>query len=93
MSQTFLILTHHIDAGHGWVEASAKLIDQLGILNQITEYSYYSHTEQKYYLEEDCDAGVLIDALKGIGQEFVFRSQDHGDEFRKLNRLARVGCA
>lgn len=88
-----LILTHHMDASHGWVQVPATLIDALGILDKITEFSYYSHDPAIYYLEEDCDAGTLIDAMKAQGFDFVFKPKDHGDEFRLLRALSRVGSS
>lgn len=85
-----LILTWHCDPGHEWLEVSASLVDQLGILDKLSEYSYYSHDQQKYYLEGDCDAAILVEALKLNQFEIVFRFQEHrGDA--PMRRMARVG--
>ena len=91
--QFTLILTWHHDAGHAWLEVPAKLVDQMMVLDQISEYSYYSHDAQVYFLEEDCDAAIIIDALKLNEFEIVYRFKDHGNQFRKLNSLSRVGGA
>lgn len=85
-----LILTWHHDPGHEWLEVPAKLVDQLGILDQISEYSYYSHDQQKYFLEGDCDAAVLIDALRLNGFEFVYRFKEYRSD-APIRRMAHVG--
>lgn len=54
--------TFHQDAGHGWLEASVDLIDQLGLKNEIPRYSYMQGG--RVYLEEDQDAGTFITAYK-----------------------------
>lgn len=92
MSKPFvLILTHHTDPGHGWVEVPEQLVVSLGIEEKISEYSYYSFDKKAYYLEEDCDAELLVNALKANGYEYVIRHQDHrGDAF--IRRMARVGA-
>ena len=50
------------DPGHGWLKAPVKLLEKLRIVDQISPYSYL--LGQHAYLEEDCDAGLLIEALK-----------------------------
>jgi len=55
-------LTFHTDPGHGWLEVPHAELKELGIDSKISEYSY--HNSGIVYLEEDCDAGVFIDAIK-----------------------------
>ena len=50
------------DPGHGWIKVKKDLAQILGFQDQITSYSY--HDQDYYYLEEDCDAVLLINALK-----------------------------
>ncbi len=50
------------DPGHGWLRAPIRLLEELQIVDQISHYSYL--LGQYAYLEEDCDAGKLIQALK-----------------------------
>lgn len=52
----------HYDAGHGWLEVEIKEIQELGIENKISVYSY--RNGDKAYLEEDCDISVFIKAKK-----------------------------
>ena len=54
-----------VDSGHGWLKVTHNELRQLGIADKISLYSY-SNGEYAY-LEEDCDAGVFIDAKGGIG--------------------------
>jgi len=50
------------DSGHAWLEVSIDEINILGIAEEISEYSYING--ETVYLEEDCDAGLFIEALK-----------------------------
>ena len=81
--------THHTDAGHGWVEVPKDLASALGFVDDISSYSF--HNRDNYYLEEDCDAGLLINALKNRGQEFEISNLNvnEGDSF--IRALSSVG--
>lgn len=57
-----ITLHFYEDPGHGWLRAPVKLLEKLQIVDQISHYSYL--LGQHAYLEEDCDAGKLIEALK-----------------------------
>lgn len=92
MNNFILILTHHQDMEHGWVEVPATLMDRLGILEQVSEYSYFSFDRQAYYLEEDGDASLLIKALKSQGLEYVLKSKNYASR-APMRRMARVGSA
>ena len=64
------LITLHFyeDPGHGWLKAPVKLLEKLRIVDQISPYSYL--LGQHAYLEEDCDAGRLIEALKQDGKSY-----------------------
>ena len=49
------------DPGHGWCAVKRKLLSELGILASVTRYSY--ERGETVYLEEDCDASKLFNAL------------------------------
>lgn len=53
---------YHTDPGHGWLEVDQKDINELGIADKISSYSYMNKT--KVYLEEDCDMTLFIEAFK-----------------------------
>lgn len=57
------MLTRHFyeDAGHGWLAVKRTELIALGILDQITGYSY--QRGGTVYLEEDCDAATYINAV------------------------------
>ena len=60
----------HEDPGHGWLQVPISEIKELGIADKISPYSY--RLRDWCFLEEDCDAGVFIDALKARDIPFKF---------------------
>ena len=52
------------DSGHAWLKVSMEEINALNIRDKISIYSYYDAKNGDVYLEEDCDAGIFLDALK-----------------------------
>ena len=66
-----LTLNVYADPGHAWCKVSRKLLVDLGISDKITTYSYQRN--DSVYLEEDCDLGTLIGALKSKGVEIKFK--------------------
>jgi hypothetical protein len=50
----------HTDPGHGWLAVKRKELDELGIADKITPYSYVKG--QSVYLEEDCDLSTFFNA-------------------------------
>ncbi len=61
MEKQFTVL-FYTDPGHGWAKCKRKVINNLGIANKISPYSY--QREDYVYLEEDCDFPLLVEALK-----------------------------
>jgi hypothetical protein len=53
------------DPGHGWLSVKKKELVDLGIETKISNWSYMKG--KSVYLEEDCDAGVYIEAQKERG--------------------------
>ena len=56
-----LTLKYYSDPGHGWIKVDHLLIQSLGLSDKITTYSY--QRKDSVYLEEDCDAELLLNAL------------------------------
>lgn len=50
------------DYSHGWARVKIDLLKKLGIEDKISSYSYINGNY--VYLEEDCDASILLDTLK-----------------------------
>ena len=63
-----ITLHFYEDPGHGWLKAPVKLLEKLKIVDQISHYSYLFG--QHAYLEEDRDAGKLIQAMEQDGQTY-----------------------
>jgi alcohol dehydrogenase YqhD (iron-dependent ADH family) len=61
------------DAGHGWIKVDKNFFNSLNILNKISSYSYQD--EDNYFLEEDCDAYVFVEALKNKNINFSFNER------------------
>lgn len=77
-------LTFFADPGHGWVRVPYSFLWELGIEGDISPYSYMDH--QYAYLEEDCDFGILINAMKGkgIGLELTEKHSDYESSIRSF---------
>ena len=69
------------DPGHGWLKVSVLSLAPLGLsLGSFSPFSYRSGYVA--YLEEDCDAGVFIDAWKKAhpGEEFPVEFENYDCE-------------
>lgn len=60
-----ITLQSYSDPAHGWLKVSRKLLSDLGILEQISRFSY--QRKDSVYLEEDRDAGILLKKLEELG--------------------------
>ena len=58
------------DPGHGWVAIKRSVLIKLGIEHKVSYYSY--QRGQTVYLEEDCDASLLISAARDAGTTLEF---------------------
>ena len=86
MSSTFKI-KFYSDPGHGWGAVKRKVIDDLGIGNKISFYSYQKGST--VYLEEDCDLPALVTALavNGTVINYERRHTDRNSPIRSYNRF------
>ena len=84
------------DPGHGWLVIPLSVISELGIANKISSCSYYN--KNMAYLEEDCDAGVFLEALKeqlNITYKDLFIMEQHQDKYsviRTYKSFADMPC-
>lgn len=62
----------HNDGGHGWLAVKRKLIEALGIENEISIFSYQKG--QSVYLEEDQDLGTFCKIMEDLEIEIKTRS-------------------
>lgn len=65
-------LTFHTDPSHGWLEVPRSELAKYGLLERVSSCSYESLDGSIIYLEEDCDAGLYLNALKENGVDFTF---------------------
>ena len=54
------------DAGHGWLRVKLNELDRLGIVEDITMFSYLF--ADIAYLEEDCDLATFMRAKQAAGE-------------------------
>lgn len=75
-------LKFYSDPGHGWLAVKRTLLNELGIADKVTDYSYQKGGT--VYLEEDCDAALFINAAKnnGIHIEYDERSTNNRSPIR-----------
>lgn len=67
------------------MKVDRKLINDLGVQEQITPYSY--EKGDTVYLEEDCDAFVVVHALRNQGHEVRFRELNSNDYLDRIRNL------
>jgi len=81
------------DPGHAWLAAPKALLVKLGIADDISAYSY--ERGQWAHLEEDCDAGRLLFALKAkrLAFELVHHHTDRRSKIRGYGSYRRPADA
>ena len=79
MGHTF---TFYYDPGHAWLEVSTEEMRRVGVKpSQISSCSW--KRKGRFYLEEDCDAGVFLrayEAKHGHAPEIVETELKHRSE-------------
>ncbi len=66
----------YADPGHGWLAVKISELMNLGIITQISTYSYIKGSTA--YLEEDCDAALFFNAYK----------DKHGSEPKRTHKYS-----
>ena len=72
------------DPGHGWLKVLLPELDTLGIVEQISPYSFRDN--QFAYLEEDVDAGIYLNARRSQGYDEPILDIHRVDYFSKNKR-------
>ena len=77
-----MMLTCYNDPGHAWLRVNRSIAKRLmgDSFNRISSYSYQFN--EYIYLEEDCDAGLLIEALKAQGISYRIKENFCNKESR-----------
>ena len=87
MNKTY---TFHSDPSHGWLEVQKKELEELNIINKVSEYSYINN--DLVYLEEDCDAFIFINAFKskfGVNPK-IYEPLKDNYEIRSYRRFKKA---
>ena len=77
-----LTLNFYTDPGHGWAKVNKKVLNDLGIAEQISAYSY--QRGDYAYLEEDCDLARLMAAAQAAGITLKLREQCSRERSSKI---------
>ena len=82
-----ILLTFHTDPGHGWLETTIQELMKYGIHNKVSQYSY--RDGDRVFLEEDCDASLLLAAYKerGVVYSVTEENVDHHHPIRRKPRF------
>lgn len=79
-------LDFYADPGHGWLAVPLELLDSLGLIEQISPYSYMRG--RFAHLEEDCDYGLFYRAMKDRNVPFTLR-EHHTDNRSRIRGYDR----
>ena len=79
--KTFTIMVYS-DPAHSWGKVKRQVIDNLGLAQGVSEYSY--QLRDNVYLEEDCDLGLLCQELhqRDVKIKFVYKHTDKASKIR-----------
>ena len=83
------------DPGHAWLSVSISDVEKVGLSpKSFSNYSYVSRDSNRLYLEEDCDAGVYLNAYREkFGSEPSIREgrpSDKSSYVRSLPSISRL---
>jgi hypothetical protein len=83
-----LKLNYFTDPGHGWVAIKLNQLEKLGLIDQISHYSYIKG--KSAYLEEDCDLGLLFKACdnKGIQIQTFSKHTNNRSKIRSFDHYS-----
>lgn len=81
-----LKINYFTDPGHGWAAVKIKILQDLGIADRISHYSY--SRGKTAYLEEDGDFSVLLNALKSAGIDYSI-TEKHTDRRHVIRSYQR----
>jgi len=75
------------DPGHGWVKISREKLIKLGIARKISSYSY--QRAGWVFLEEDCDAALLIKTCELLKIKLVIKKKTPARNSSKIRNYQR----
>jgi len=78
-------IVYYTDPGHGWFAVKRSELAALGILGQVSHYSY--QRGRTVYLEEDCDATLYFTAHKNADTVPAY-TEKHTDKRHPIRSYA-----
>ena len=87
MSKTFTVVVYS-DPGHAWGKVKRQVLNNLGIADKVSPYSY--QLRDNVYLEEDCDLALLHDTLskQDVRIKFVEKHTNRDSKIRSYERFS-----
>ena len=87
MSKTFTVVVYS-DPGHAWGKVKRQVLNNLGIADKVSAYSY--QLRDNVYLEEDCDLALLHDTLskQDVRIKFVEKRTTRDSKIRSYERFS-----
>lgn len=79
MKKTFTIIVYS-DPGHAWGKVKRNVLKNLDIEDKVSPYSY--QLRDNVYLEEDCDLGLLLQALHDNDTQVKFVEKNSNNTSR-----------
>jgi len=77
-----ITIPFYSDAGHGWAKVHLDLLEELGIRDKITSYSYMRGDYA--YLEEDCDVSTLFKAAEAKGMGIKWKQMKPANNYSRI---------
>ena len=86
-----IMLTYIDNESHGYIKISKYDLKGLNIdIKQFSQYSYYNNDNGCFYLEEDCDATILINILKSKGYIVEYNTKYVDTSYLEQDKFARI---
>ena len=86
-----IMLTYIDNESHGYIKISKYDLKGLNIdIKQFSQYSYYNNDNGCFYLEEDCDATILINILKSKGYIVEYNTKYVDTSYLDEDKFARI---
>lgn len=85
VSFNFKTFHFYSDSGHGWCKVPYECLYRLGILDKISEYSYWGKHQNYVFLEEDMDYGTFVRAYReetGKEPKIIYHNTDKYSKIR-----------
>jgi len=68
----------YTDPGHGWLKTTMQILREFGVSGKISPCSH--RRGDNVWLEEDCDAPLLVNAMKKQGIDIKFAEHNRNSE-------------